>query len=358
MNRRTRRRPESAGDAGTDSFLDILANLVGILVILVVVVAVRVRQTVRDVPVAVEPTLPPPAASTPVPRRSTMPIVVDFATPAPVRAANPDPSADVIAEVAELREQLQEAAGRLDAIPVLDTEAAPHAEADALREQAADVRRQTAEVTAVSLARAADVARLRKRVQRIRRELDDAEEPVAAVESLHHEVRPLARAAGRQVYLHLSGGRLTVIPGDELIRRVVERQRRDLRNPRYDGVYSGRVGPVEGVTLSYESRRSGTAMDAIGLGAASQSQYWFDVAADAPAEVVDDAVTAGSHFRRTLAALPADASLSCIVTPDSYAAARRLQKFLLTRPQRLAFLPTPPDSPAMFGSNGVRVMSQ
>ena len=351
MSRR-RTRADGPSEAGTDSFLDILANLVGILVILVVVVAIRVKQTVRG-PVVAEHA---PLEATAPPRRESAPIDVPMAAPKASQAADPAPSADLVADAARLAAELAAAQTRLASTPRPEA-AADDGVVDRLQAESDDARRQTARLVSLTSARAADVARLSQSVASKRAELDDAADPRPRVESLHHEVRPLARTAGRQSYLHLAGGRLTVIPGEELVGKALRHQRDNLRTPRFDGTYAGRVGPVDGVTLSYETRRTASALDAA-LGGPAVSQYWFEVTDAARRETVEEALAPGSAFRRMLAAQPSDGTLSCIVKPDSYAEARRLQEFVARRPQRLAFLPTAADVPAMFGSGGVRVMGQ
>ena len=356
MSRRRHPRGEVDREAGTDSFLDILANLVGILVILVVVVAIRVRQTVRVDPsdVAVMPVETPVRVTT----RETSPIPVSLARPLTVHADDPEVSEELRRGVASARLELKSLQTELLAAasaPVITPD--PKA-ADELRRQSRELRNETARQISVASARAADLARMTAKASSLQASLDEPDEPAAVVESLHHEVRPLARQAGRQVYVHLEAGRLTVIPGEELIGKALRHQRNNVRHPRYDGVYTGRVGPVDGVTLSYETRRSKSAMDAFGGGGDTDSQYWFEVQPDAESEPIERAVAAGSAFRRTLATLPSDATLSCIVKPDSFAEARTLQAFVNRRSQRLAFLPTAADVPALFGSGGTRIMGQ
>lgn len=369
MSRSRRRALPAASDEGTDSFLDILANLVGILVILVVVVAIRVRTTVAPsaVPVAVE-RLRPARPQPPVDPFRTQPLVVDFATPAAVREETPPVSDELLRQLARARQE----ADRL-AAQIAELSAAPEPmkqgkdlskQIASLSAQKVSLTRELERVTALAAARASDAGRLQREVGRLVRELEQVEDPPPVVESLTHEVRSLARAArGPQYRLELRGGLLTVLPDKELIPKVQRHLRDSLRRPRFDGVYLGKVGPVGGVTLSYAAKKAATsAMDSVTdstmMSVAAVAEFWFTVDETAERVAVREAVSPGSRLRRVLATAPKDATFACIVSPDSYPEARVLQDFMKSRPQRLAFLPVAADTPAVFGTHGADVMTQ
>ena len=351
MSARRPRRADAASDAGTDSFLDILANLVGILVILVVVVAIRVQRTVRE-----------PVAALPAPTLEDRPLDVAFAAPKPSRLPDPEPDAALLADVERLKSEAAALRKTLGDLPVATDLPDDTAGLDALRMESDALQKKTDGLIALTAARTRDLARLEREQGRLVRELEQLDDPPAKVETLQHEVRALARAASReQAYVHLERGRLTLLPTEELIKLAMRHQRTNFRNAAYDGVYRGTVGPVEGVTLSYEARRAAaSAMDSVvgGPVLAAVSSYWFEVTPQADTEAVGRAVEPGSRFRRRLATLPAGATVTCITKPDSYDAARTLQTFLQSRSQRLALLPTPADLPAIFSPSGTAVMSQ
>ncbi|MEE3364827.1 MAG: hypothetical protein VX304_04215, partial [Planctomycetota bacterium] len=118
MNRSRRTSQQTAGD---DSFLDIVANIVGILIILIVVAGVRASrapvelpaessQSVAEVEPVVEPVAEPVAE----------PVVDEIALePPPGGVVEPDPWPQTVASVPSIVDRTDEVTGLVEHVEVL-----------------------------------------------------------------------------------------------------------------------------------------------------------------------------------------------------------------------------------------------
>lgn len=310
----------------SDSFLDVLANMVGILIILVVIAGVRVERG-PEKPSAHKP--PPPSAET---EASPEPEIA--AAPEP-EATNPPPELDrelraLKSETAALR--TQRTASRED-FQKLRTEY------DAAREAAAAAERAAAEKQQELEARRAGVARLqqslgdRKQVlTALLAEFEETRNSRPPALQIKHRLAPISQEVqGEEIHFRLSGNRVSVIPLPQLVERVkfqLERQKEWLsRHARQEGM----VGPVDGYTLRYVVERqqlSALEERKLGYGAfrVGVSKWELVPDKDLPAETAEQALRRGSRFAIALQAAPEGASLTYWVYPDSFGLFRTLQE--------------------------------
>lgn len=331
MSRRTQHDP----GFGSDSFLDVLANMVGILIILIVIAGVQVgRAPILSLasPTAVELESPAPEIS-PAPA-PPVEEPVEESEPAPESDAPPVDVARgwqaVESEISEIRAQ----------------QSAIDAELEKVRSRYAAARQTatSAEQLAASLSR--ELGDDRTRVARLQQSLGDRkavltgllaefEEAASAsppAKQFRHHLAPISQEVqGEEVHFRLYGNRVSVIPLPQLVERVkfqLERQKDWLaRHAKHEGT----VGPVDGYSLKYlverqqlspmEERKLGYGAFRVGV-----SSWELIPDADVPAETAEQALRRGSRFAVALQAAPEKASLTFWVYPDSFGLYRKLQE--------------------------------
>lgn len=367
----SRRRSEQQNmESGNDSFLDILANLVGILVILVVIVGIRVKQTVKvddDVllaeqasSLAVEQAVEPTVIHI---SRDEMPISVSFAAPIAEIEADPTPSTSLALKIASLKGEL--AATPADPIQVVDASDLERLnaanEALSAKLAAAAEATQTAESQLTKARAYSD--ELTRQIGRTVARLEEDEAEEVEVISLHHDVRAIARRAGPdQLFIQLAGGRVTLLPIGELIPKVVSSAMRKYRNASSESMYSGRVGPLDGISLDYEIPLTGSsAMDDVFARAShplSRLTFSVEVGPDAKSESMEQALKLSSDFRYALSQSVPGTTVTAFVYPDSFAEARQLQEFLQSGGVPLALHPLAFGEQIKHSSDGAASMAQ
>lgn len=350
----SRRPPLAEQQFGSDSFLDVVANVVGILIILMVLAGVRAGRA----PVKLT-SEPPPVALEPSP-----------ATVAPVSPENDDETAETkrreLAALQTQSESLQEDVVRLrraaseqeTKLSELQSQEAVQrnrvvAVASNLEGELAELRgsqQQTQELLAAAQA-------IRVRLKKREAEAVFAEEQPNRVEQLQHRITPVSRVISEnETELHfrcLHGG-VSIVPIEELVERMkaqMERQRDIiLRLKRY----SGAVGPVRGWNLNYvvETQQQ------LGLVRASVSQFELIPEADIDAERADAALRPDSAFRNELRKAEPGSTITFWVYPDSFVLFRKLQTLAHREGFTVAARPLPEGTPIMGSPHGSRSAAQ
>ena len=151
----TRRRATPQQAAGDDSFLDIVANIVGILIILIVVAGVRASRAPIEFPeTATDEPEPPPTEVVTPPSLAT-----SFRVTAPEITDRTD-------EVTRLSDESAEVRGRLD--ETLET-------LSAVRRRAVETHEEIASVRKAQAGQRPDVGALSVQVKKVRRAVKDLE---------------------------------------------------------------------------------------------------------------------------------------------------------------------------------------
>lgn len=381
---------------GSDSFLDIIANIVGILIILIVIAGLRVsRAPITPPPVTppVDPTevasvAPPVAApevdqsTTPEQLESAAPSVVedplpdveslfaderDKEPPAPLPA--PEPPAELVAQADRLKADISAAIRDRDAQRQRNSRIGEQAEiirqrADRLQ-QDVEVESRALEVAQQSaVERTADQDRAARQLQDLKAAVRLTLDQPPATQVLNHRVTPVGREVTRgEVHFRLGAGRVSVVPLQSLtasLKGRIERNKDMLfRLERYEGT----VGPLNGYLLHYtvqrqqvsvlEELRNGGPMVRIGL-----SYYEIEPQPGMPTESADEALQHGSRFREAIQLAGPDATLTFWVYPDSFDLHRRLQEFAHARGFDVAARPLPQGVPIAGSPNGSRSVAQ
>jgi hypothetical protein len=380
MGRRSHR-PEL--EFGSDSFLDVICNIVGILIILIVVVAVKVERQ----PIAQAESL---------------------AKAAPVVSTIPDRESEYAqrqSDLDALKLQHSQVASRLEGLgarkATLDEEhRRVQEEMDALRsqlaEQAADASRNRiakseAEEEAGKLA--ADVDRLLNilagkekalldaitviqqeetvaseteenlrqtivETVRLQEMLDNAAERADSGPRLVHRIMPVSRKVdGEEVMFRMSEGLVSEVPITELMKVAVDRVRKRISMLQRFGRLEDVVGPIGGYRMTF-------AIELNAFNSLEYLQYGGDgnrfnsftqvIVPDATliAESADDAVKPGSAFRQRLEAMPADSAVTIVVYEDSFQKFAALREVAHGLQIRVAARPLPVGTDITISANG------
>ncbi len=354
-------------DFGSDSFLDIVANLVGILIILIVLAGLRASQAplqpdelpgmadaapIDDKPA--EPLAPKLPRSNDPPHREPVVVASEPVSPDPddepiepvfaesdseVADATPDPppftgvtEEDAQKQLAGLKDEVRQAEARLAELDVAaawdDTKKLQErlaASSARLRSLQNDVAKQAFLARQdARLAREAnaEAARLRVRLEDVNRQLEQLSQLDTPDEPIEIRINPIGRAStGKEVWFLVDSGTVAVLPVDDL-HYAVHRRLSNSMKFRYGGHrYTGAVGPVDGVRYEFAAMRVFEPVSTPnGQATESRSLVNGELIPDETLhrESISQAVTEGGILIRTLLQAPRGAVVRFIITVDDF----------------------------------------
>jgi multidrug efflux pump subunit AcrA (membrane-fusion protein) len=284
-----------ADGIGSDSFLDIVANCVGILIILVMVVGVRAKHAPADLP-----------------------------TPADVA---PDALLALENQAAALREQEESLRRQYAALEAESRRrgsqlASAESELTALRDAAA-------KRAAASLASQTDLERQRDELHRTQRQYDVLLREVRKLEQSQPRAKvietyptPVSKVVtGPEAHFQLRGGLVAYVPFDELADRLKNDARSKLAELRNSPELSAVVHSDKGFDLQYTLRRSGPFVEVVRITFLPKSNQL--------GEPLEAALQPDSLFRQAIAQFdPARTTVTLWTYPDSFEAYRKLKREL------------------------------
>ncbi|WP_437194376.1 hypothetical protein [Planctomicrobium sp. SH527] len=363
---------------GSDSFLDVLANLVGILIILIVAVGVRVANTspeellnsqteqsqdqVASIP---ELVAPEPEIATPVmtPPRELPPIPVF----APIPTVQP--TDEMLRRAEELKRNYDALQSQLAELQVNENQLKKihqdrAVEVATLRQQ---VTKQTGQLenekSQLSILEL-DVATLRNQVMDLKRQADEIDLDAPPVEKLVHQMTPIGRVvAGDEVHFRLSGNRVTYVPVTELVREVqldLERRKDILLNKSF---FQGNTRTIEGYMMEYVmQRQGGTLSDDMRYGRSmiriGISSWVIKPVGSLRGEMADEALQSGSLFRTAIGKHGPTATVTFWVYPDSFELHQKLKAFTHEAGYWVASRPLPLGVPIAGSPHGSKSVAQ
>ena len=327
---------------GSDSFLDIVANIVGILIILIVIAGIRVGNApVRvEVPATELPAIPAPPEEDPY---AAVPILAEVTPESePELVLEPLPELAVPAELVAQAEDLESQI----VTTTSESERLADSLAKALRLQSdLDQRLMTARelleerktelkvVTARDSQLKQDLDLTRQAVARLQAEVTAAEKKTPVAEKLEHRITPVGRAVmGRELHFRVEHNRVAEVPIEALVERLkdhIERRKDWILKTRQ---HKGQVGPINGFNLEYllgvETMSSIEEVRA-GVGGYRMSLRYWEIQPETSlrGEGEDVVLTQGSKFYQALVSSGPDTTLTFWVYPDSYSLYRKLQSF-------------------------------
>lgn len=331
-------RKRATVELGHDAFLDIVANLVGILIILVVILGARSQQVAKQIEQEHQTTSDELAA-------------VSEAT-AKTSAARQDSSRleQAIKQYdAELAARSRERAALLDVLTV--ARQAWQAKQEKMDDEAKRAIAQKAEQDALQ----ANLDGLRGQ----RDALAASEAPVVAVE---HLPTPMAKTVfGDEIHFRLKEGLLSVVPIDRLVDEIRRDFSRMASGP--DGLTDAAVGPISGYTAHYEMSRNRQAVSKGGsVGLATRLELvglLIEPLKEPFGQPMEKVLARSSMVDIELAGRdPATTTITVWVYPDSFAEFRALKEHLYRRGFATAARPLPSDQPIIGGPQGSRSTAQ
>lgn len=387
----SRRRPKGELQFGSDSFLDVVANIVGILIILIVIAGLRVSQ----MPVVTKSSLPDSAEELQIPIPAAMPEIEQppetiVPTPAPPQVValepvieqpeepepeppRPLPPLAVPPDLEELANRLQTEIAALRAAEMeLDGQLRQTGkQQSSLREHHRTIQLQLIEKTKQQSAAQQQVAAVeadlelaRETLQRLTKQVQEIQSIPVHVETLEHKITPISRSvSGKEKHYRLEKNRVMEVPIDELVARFreqIDRRKDWLVKTRQ---HQGQIGPIRGFSMKYLVRvDSMSDLDALRMGHGgfriSLANWEVIPEPDATGETAEAALKKGSEFYQSILGTSPDTTLTFWVYPDSYPLFRKLQKFTHDHGYSVAGRPLPDGVPIAGSPNGSKSASQ
>ncbi len=382
-----KRKQSHEPEFGSDSFLDVVANIVGILIILIVVAGVRVSQTptpqMAEPPsvqvVAIEEAEVVVKHDSPT-RIVDVPIEAMIAQDAPKPI--PPPAPEVFAPLPEVQVP-QQIVDKIDDL---------NAKNQQIAEQLQALEKASQQVTALKQMTAADAEKLKKEltltttelesqqalltaaqqiavendetVALLRQRVKDAASHMPQKETLKHQLPPIGKVVtGKEIHFRLINNQISHVPVDnlgDLMLRDVQR-RRDVILARQ--VYKGSAGPLEGYEMSYviqrqsmtlfEEARTGQAVVRMGI-----TGWVIEPNASVITENFEQATKINSRFRSALLVGGTSSTVTFWVYPDSFEIHQQLKSYLNDTGYWVASRPLPEGVPIAGSPTGSKSFAQ
>ncbi len=325
---------------GSDSFLDVLSNIVGILIILIVMAGMQLSRT--PLPSKGVPSTTPDSIAVVDSDAEEEPSADDSPT---VAVAEPPSLPDLEQPPADLARSMAELAQERRRLEEEDRKA--QAALAELLARHDDAQTELASVNQGAVSHQQELKDKKHRLQALKREIGEKREKLSglladfeevetsqpAAKTIKHRLTPVSQeVTGEELHFRLSGGRVSFVPLTELLERVKQQveRRRDLAAAR--GGYKGIVGPIEGYSLEFviETRRmtpheerangmrEGYSLELSRCMVISDPNY--------QGETVEEALKRGSRFAMALRTASSGAALTFWTYPDSFAQYRKLQE--------------------------------
>jgi hypothetical protein len=338
-----RRGPKpQAEEPGQDSFLDIVANLVGILIILIMVIGARATDAMISVD-------------------HQEPVTVDPETKSDVPAARAEAEAverDIHQIDARIqRQQLEVAYRRTERDRLLQVLSAMEQQLES-RRSALDTDHQAHLDTKRQLIAA-------------RHELDDLRASRQTLENsappkkvIQHLPTPMAQTVfGREVHFCLRGGRISYVPWDELVERLKEDAPNQVWKLRDSPTITETLPPVRGYRMKYTLRQGKQVRQVSGGTAVGRTveldRFVLLPIKDELGEPLAAALGSASEFRAILNNFePSRTTVTVWVYPDSFDAFRELKAELFQQGYATAGRPMPEGHPIGGSPDGSRSAAQ
>ncbi|HMO13728.1 MAG TPA: hypothetical protein PKD64_08230 [Pirellulaceae bacterium] len=343
-----RRAANQAADAtpGHDSFLDIVANLVGVLIILLVVVGTHAGTSLSA-------TI----------SQSASPVSVDLKELEQRLDRSRSRSVSLQLDAQRLDQLVAEEALAIESLT--NSRQGLLIEIELAKSELAN-RMQQLEHSSFELVAALQIK------HELDKELESAQaayrlasnEVSKQVTQINHYPTPLAKTVFQdEVHVRIAKGLIEFVPVDELVEKMRGEWKLKAEKLKSSNHTTETVGPVGNFRLQYvlEAEEVSTPTD---LGLISERRLTFRRFVILPTqdnlgEPVETAFQSGSRFRKQLSGLvPAKTTVSIWVYPDSYAEFNQVKTFLQRSGYQTAVWPLPMGRPISGGPDGYRSTAQ
>lgn len=297
-----RRKSNSQAEApGQDSFLDVVANLVGILIILVMIVSAHAKNAMITAQETATSAPPPPAKS------------------------NPDDVASAQAAAAAVERDMQELEGKINrqALEVSFRQAERNQLQTVVMLAEQELAKTREAMNAEQRTRydlAQDLIESKGELERLGQSLTSVVKPSPTV--LQHLPTPMARTVfGHEVHFRLLEGKLAYVPMNEMLEVLQKDASEKAQKLRSTSRTEESLPVRDGFGARYSLKREGNLV-------ALEELYLVD-AEENLGEPAEQAMQSGSAFRGRLAGLdPKRTTITIWVYPDSFDQFRKLKSEL------------------------------
>jgi hypothetical protein len=335
-----RRYPQEAEAPGHDSFLDIVANIVGILIILVMVTGVRAKHWSQSEP----------------PKETVSATAVALEEDRAAETSLRREMAGMIQQQRQLDAEIEtQDRARMQLATAL---AAMEKETESRRSRLSNESRQDFLLRQELATAQAGLDRVQNEI----RVVEQSEAPPTLIESYP---TPLSKPVDDgEIHFQLKGGRIAFVPLKKLLDRFKEDAKRNLYKLRDLPEFTDTVGPDGGFRLRYTMARRDVSVEmqlAAGAGGVyAELDRWTLIPTDGQlGETTEEALAGGSRFREVLASYPADKTIVTIwAYQDSFADFSRLKKELFRIGFAAAGRPLPNDVPIGGSPQGTKSAAQ
>jgi hypothetical protein len=348
-----RRRPTREIAFSFDSFLDVVANVVGIIIRLILVVWVGARAYTGMVPPL--PIDEPIAAVA----TDTADEETDDALPVPEDPPLEKELEPQERELTELQKKLLEQVSLLQ--QARDQKSHTDSELEALAARKVELEKEARkfEQTAAKEGQQAQTAalsaeELRQRSRQLADDIKALQKLPSAKKELHYRTPVSEPLFSEQLMFECRNGRVTFIESAALLEEV--KQDFATRSQEFftKGSSTERTDPVGAFRVSYKVERSQGLVRGI-----SVTEGVFEPVQESRGENEDAALSARSAFRQIADVIdPQQAAVTFWVYPDSFALYRRLRDYLYQKNVTVAARPLPSGSPIGWSKNGTASRGQ
>lgn len=381
------RRRSSELEFGSDSFLDIIANIVGILIILIVVAGLRASRAPEVIAKAEEPqqreAVSPPATALPsedsgsrlnnkvASKPKPAPFVQTPQEPIPQTPLPPVPTplpevdaklpgriAALEKDVNELRD-LQAQFQRQLLAAKTEHKSVEHS----LQRAAGGAKtkaKQRSDVSATLTAWRSAVEKNKQTLLAMQRQYDEAKRDGTNAKKIVHKLTAVGKSVhGNEFHFRVAGGHVARVP----VKRLVEEMKKDVRRRKSwlmkFPLHRGTVGPLDGFKMNYVVRReAGSLNSGYGVVKLRLAGWKIETTSDQVGETADVALRTGSDFHRNLRFAESGTTLTFWVYPDSFALYRQLLHASRTAGFQVAARPLPFGMPIAGSPRGTRSSGQ
>jgi hypothetical protein len=313
--------PEDDSMPGQDSFIDVICNMVGILITLVVVVGMRVSQMV------IEPAPSATQAAANVAPAETKELQESLATALRARHAAADEIQKAMMQARDMRASAVLVDARRHQLTLVRAQ---------VEQEIAERREKLDAESRAQFDVQREIVERRIRLDALTQEQISLASASSEVEEIEAVPTPIAKAVtGETIHVRLKGGRLALVPFNELLDEIDRRDASYMRT----GLASRNeatdtYGPIDGFRLRVIARRYTETLPAAAIGGSARrsgirvnliilpTDEELGVAAE-QAFLPDSAFSAALRERRS-----AVGAVTAWVYPDSYAELRSLKKTL------------------------------
>ncbi len=389
----SRRMQRAELEFGSDSFLDVVCNIVGILIILIVVVGVRLQRQPR--PVDPQPALQAAAAAEAAAQTAQQNAAVTTAgtqrdtlqrdltaletderqlehelqTVASETLTARQESAAAQTQLAE-RQTQQETQGRREQ-KLAAERSATSARVASLKNSLKVSEQKHSELEA-ALRRTLDTeVQTRKKTQtvavetlQLTEQLTAAQQQTQPADRLNHRLSPVTKPVeSDEVHFRVAEGMISMIPLNDLLDRLKDQVMSRRSTIMRFNQFEGQVGPVSGYSMKYTvEKEGGTALESLQTGdlrvRVSVSKWQLQPEESLLQEPIADALRPGSRFRQQLETCPPDSVVTIWVYENSFSQFAAIRELAHGLRLRVAARPLPEGTPIVGSPNGSRSSAQ